>query len=49
LYLPGKHFDGYVLAVLPGAKNEGNPLWHMKYDDDDSEDLDAGMMFEYAE
>lgn len=36
-------YDGHIVAVLPAAKNEGNPLWHMKYDaDDDSEDLDEG-------
>lgn len=42
-WLTGEAYDGYVLAVLPAVKNEGTPLWYMKYDDDDdAEDLDAG-------
>ena len=43
LVLSGQRYDGQVVAVLPAAKNEGTPLWHVKYEvDDDSEDLDEG-------
>lgn len=38
----GEPYDGYVIAVLPAASNEGIPLWHMKHVDGDDEDLDAG-------
>lgn len=41
--MAGEAYDGYMLAVLPATKNEGIPLWYMRYnDDDDVEDLDAG-------
>lgn len=37
----GRPSDGTIVAVLPADVNEGTPLWHLKYDDEDSEDVDA--------
>jgi hypothetical protein len=37
----GKISDGTIVAVLPADVNEGRPLWHLKHDDEDSEDVDA--------
>jgi hypothetical protein len=37
----GQKSDGTIVAVLPPDVNEGIPLWHMKHDDEDSEDVDA--------
>lgn len=36
----GKKSDGTIVAFLPPDVNEGIPLWHLKHDDNDSEDLD---------
>lgn len=36
----GKRSDGNIIAVLPADVNEGTPLWHLKHDDEDSEDAD---------
>jgi hypothetical protein len=37
----GRPSDGTIVAVLPADVNEGIPLWHLKHDDEDSEDVDA--------
>ena len=39
-FYDNKPIEGVIIAYLPGSENEGTPLWHMKHDDGDSEDLD---------
>lgn len=39
-FYDGKPYDGTIVASLPAEENEGMPLWHLKHDDGDSEDLD---------
>jgi hypothetical protein len=40
--------DGDVVACLPAADNDGVPLWHVKHEDGDSEDLDLEEVKKYT-
>ncbi len=40
LFKRGLFGDGDIVAYLPGDRNDGQELWHMRYDDGDEEDLD---------
>lgn len=44
----GVAYDGVVIAHLPAEANEGIPLWHMKHDDSDSEDMDDQEVRRYV-
>lgn len=39
LYSNGVMGDGQIVAYLPAEANDGQALWHMRFDDDDEEDL----------
>lgn len=47
-FYDGKPFDGTIIAFLPASENEGLPIWHLKHDDGDSEDLDEEEVKKYS-